>query len=95
MQHLARRPLLIALFCATALPAMALAQTLPPQDLPPQANNPAVRSAAVACEADIQKLCPDVQPGGGRIVRCLIGQRSAISPVCRDSILKAKAALGY
>lgn len=77
------------------LPAMAMAQSLPPQPLPPQANHPAVRAAAAACEADIRTFCPDVQPGGGRIVRCLIANRSALAPVCRDSIFKAKAALGY
>ena len=24
-----------------------------------------------ACRADVERLCPDVQPGGGRIAACL------------------------
>jgi hypothetical protein len=81
---------MIVLGAAVLGPAAALAQTLPPE-----ANNPAVRAAASQCQGDIQKFCPNVQPGGGRIVRCLVANKDGVSAQCRDSILKAKAALGY
>jgi Cysteine rich repeat len=73
----------------TALAAAALAQ-----NLPPEANAPAVKAARAACSADIQKFCANVEPGGGRIVRCLVGNASQLSAGCRSSMLSAKTALG-
>ncbi len=64
------------------------------QQLPPEANNPAVRAAASQCQGDIQKFCPNVEPGGGRIVRCLVQNRDAVSAACKESIGKARTALG-
>jgi hypothetical protein len=85
---------LLAFACAaSALPFTAAAQQLPP-GLPPQASNPAVQAAIAACNGDVQKFCPLVVPGGGRIVRCLAGHQDRISQTCRDSIHKARAALG-
>jgi hypothetical protein len=83
---------LLPFACAAGLFAgatSALAQTLPPE-----AKNPAVQAAAAACSGDIQKYCATITPGGGRIVRCLAGQRDNLTPACRDGILKAKTALG-
>jgi hypothetical protein len=37
-----------------------------------------------ACDEDIKKLCPDIRPGGGRILQCLRGQESNLSPTCRQ-----------
>ncbi len=37
-----------------------------------------------ACRADVQKFCKDVQPGGGRIGRCLKQNEAALSRDCRD-----------
>src|SRR5215831_2756771 len=37
-----------------------------------------------ACEEDVKKLCPDIRPGGGRILQCLHGQESNLTPVCRQ-----------
>lgn len=85
--HWTARFLTVAI--VAALPALASAQ-----QLPPEANNPAVRAAAAACSVDIQKFCPTVLPGGGRIVRCLVANRDGVSEVCRAAILTAKSALG-
>jgi hypothetical protein len=37
-----------------------------------------------ACDQDVKKLCPDIRPGGGRILQCLRGQESNLSPTCRQ-----------
>jgi Cysteine rich repeat len=37
-----------------------------------------------ACDEDVKKLCPDIRPGGGRILQCLRGQESNLSPSCRQ-----------
>lgn len=63
------------------------------QTLPPEASNPAVKTAVSACMADAQRLCSGIVPGGGRIVRCLASKQAELTPPCRDSMLKAKAAL--
>jgi hypothetical protein len=36
------------------------------------------------CEDDVKKLCPDIRPGGGRIVQCLHGHESSLTPGCRQ-----------
>lgn len=64
------------------------------QQLPPEANNPAVKAAQAACSADIQKFCPNVVPGEGRIVRCLVANAGQLSTPCRSSMLVAKSAIG-
>lgn len=79
-----------AAFCG----AFVVASAAQAQSLPPEANNPAVKVAAAACAGDIQKYCPAVQPGSGRIIRCLAANKDGVSQTCRDSIFKAKAALG-
>ena len=39
-----------------------------------------------ACQDDAQKLCKDVQPGGGGIYRCLKEHESELSPACREKL---------
>ncbi len=86
------------LILSTLTASAALGQYLPPAataPLPAQYDIPAVRAARNACLADVLRLCPEVTPGGGRIVRCLAAQRERVSPICRDAIMTAKAAIGY
>lgn len=49
------------------------------------------RSAAAACRPDAQRLCADVQPGGGRIRQCLVDHADALSPSCRQVVAAASA----
>ncbi|MGE5256509.1 MAG: cysteine rich repeat-containing protein [Hyphomicrobiales bacterium] len=44
------------------------------------------KEAHEACADDVQKLCKDVVPGGGRIVRCLKDNSKSLSPECRDKL---------
>ena len=38
-----------------------------------------------ACEADVQKFCPDVQPGGGAIAKCMRQHAFSLSRQCRTA----------
>lgn len=42
------------------------------------------------CADDIAKLCKDVKPGGGRIVKCIKEHEKELSPACRASVGMAK-----
>ena len=46
-------------------------------------------AVAAACRQDVEKLCPGVQPGEGRIAACLREKRKEISDPCK-SALKAE-----
>ena len=39
-----------------------------------------------ACKADEEKLCSDIKPGRGRIVRCLKKHESELSPECKEKM---------
>jgi hypothetical protein len=43
-----------------------------------------------ACKQDVHTLCPDVQPGGGRIVACLKSHAEQVSPDCKAAIKAAR-----
>lgn len=47
------------------------------------------RQTKEACGADVEKFCKDIQPGGGRIMKCLRGHESELSPDCRQALQKA------
>lgn len=39
-----------------------------------------------ACRADIQTLCPETEPGDGRILECLGSQEDKVSQICKDAV---------
>ena len=41
-----------------------------------------------ACAEDAKTLCADIKPGGGAIVRCLMGQKEKLSEECAASMKK-------
>jgi hypothetical protein len=98
------RSLLPFIFCTVIAAQAALADDLlpsPPSSTPPSAQTPAqpppaqapslqaVADARAACETDIQKLCPGVQPGGGRILACLKQHKDQVSDACKQAVVKA------
>ena len=47
---------------------------------------------AVACGADVDRLCPGVPPGQGRIKACMKAHFSQLSAPCFDTLMAAAAA---
>jgi hypothetical protein len=62
----------------------------PPATQPTPAQQKAMQEVRAACQADVQKLCAGVQPGGGRIVACLKEHKEEVSDGCKQAIGKAK-----
>lgn len=42
------------------------------------------------CKADIEKLCPGVAPGGGRIIACLKQNKAQVSDACQTALEKLR-----
>lgn len=43
------------------------------------------------CTADAERLCREVEPGGGRVEKCLRAHRGELSDACKDHILRTRA----
>jgi Cysteine rich repeat len=55
------------------------------------ADQPQSGGPRAACQADVAKLCPGVQPGGGRILGCLKQNEAQVSTSCKEAIAKGRA----
>jgi hypothetical protein len=42
------------------------------------------------CKADVQKFCKDVQPGGGKVAKCLAQHDADLSAPCKEGIAKMR-----
>lgn len=40
------------------------------------------------CKADVERICPTVEPGGGRIKACLMAHKEQISVGCAEALQK-------
>ena len=45
-----------------------------------------------ACKADVEKLCPGVQPGEGRLKACMKEHAKELSPECKKDLASARKA---
>jgi cysteine rich repeat protein len=72
---------------ASALSLAALVSTAP-YALAQQA------AAMKYCKADFERLCPGVQPGGGRIIACLKSHKEEISIGCGKALQAMKGKMG-
>ncbi|MGH9891133.1 MAG: cysteine rich repeat-containing protein [bacterium] len=43
------------------------------------------------CKADVERLCPNVQPGDGRIKVCLMSNKEQMSVGCAQALQKLKS----
>src|SRR5580704_5922483 len=62
---------------------------LRPQTSIAQAASPQLSDARTACASDVQKVCPGVPPGGGRILDCLKQHKDEVSDGCKRAVLSA------
>jgi Cysteine rich repeat len=46
------------------------------------------------CKADVARLCPGVQMGGGRIIACLKANKMEVSVGCAKALQAMKAKMG-
>ena len=86
-----KRTMLLLTLCAALAARSAVADeppTSPP--LPAPAPSPSPNAVRAACETDVPKVCPGVQPGGGRIVQCLVQHQNEVSEACKQALTKAK-----
>lgn len=72
-----------AIACLLATASPALAQGLGGD----AAERKALRQY---CGPDIQRLCPNIEPGGGRIKACLLGQKEQMSVGCAKALQQLK-----
>jgi hypothetical protein len=49
-----------------------------------------VREVKEACDPDVQKFCANVQPGQGRIRRCLRAHEAELSAGCKSEVAAAR-----
>jgi hypothetical protein len=45
-----------------------------------------LEAVAEACKDDAAKLCPGIEPGEGRILKCLMQHKEELSERCRNSM---------
>lgn len=49
-----------------------------------------LKDLAVACGQDIEVLCPDIEPGDRRLMKCLRENRDKLSESCKGKIKEIK-----
>lgn len=49
-----------------------------------------MESFAKACKPDAEKLCKGIEPGEGRMMKCMRENKAQLSPGCREKIEKVE-----
>ena len=49
-----------------------------------------IQALRAYCKADVERLCPGVEPGGGRIKACLMANKEQMSVGCAQALMKFK-----
>lgn len=86
---------------ATALVALTLglaglagatgAQAQAQVDTPAPEMQAAAREIGARCRNDIRAHCSGLEPGGGRIARCLMANEDKLSGVCRAAFTSVRS----
>ena len=76
--------------------AVAAASTIVIMSLPAAvfAQSNQLQQALRYCRTDMERLCPGVPPGGGRIARCLKAHKMEISVGCAMTLRRIKSRMG-
>ena len=53
-------------------------------------NPEEMKAIRTYCKADVERLCPGVQPGGGRIKACLMEKKEQMSVGCAQALQQLK-----
>ena len=49
-----------------------------------------IQALKTYCKPDIERLCPNVPPGGGQIKACLMAQKEELTVGCAEALQKLK-----
>jgi hypothetical protein len=49
-----------------------------------------IQALKTYCKSDVERLCPNVEPGGGRIKACLMAQQNEITVGCAKALQELK-----
>ena len=49
-----------------------------------------IQEFSEVCSEDFNRLCKDVKPGGGRVIKCLKEHQQELSPNCKAKMSSAK-----
>jgi hypothetical protein len=82
-------PAPVRVFFFVAAAVLAVVSGGPPLYAQSSPAQGAANDARAACAQDAQKLCANVQPGGGRIIACLKQHQDQVSDSCKQAIAKA------
>jgi hypothetical protein len=78
--------LLVSALLVAAAPSVAADPVVPPSDPGKQPGGGRMQ----ACRADAQRLCANVEQGGGRKLICLESHKADLAPDCRDALAKVE-----
>jgi cysteine rich repeat protein len=71
---------------ATLLISTLLVSVFAPAFAQPSMKDAEMEKLRTYCRADIERLCPKIQPGGGRIKACLMEHKDEISVGCAKAL---------
>ena len=74
----------MSLRCATLLISSLL--VVPVLAQPPSKMDSEMEALRTYCKADVERLCPDVPPGGGRIKACLMKHQNEMTVGCAKAL---------
>ena len=74
------RTAILLLLVSATMPKFALGQGLEAE----------IQALKTYCKPGIERLCPNVEPGGGRIKACLLAQMNELTVSCAKALQELK-----
>jgi hypothetical protein len=72
---------ILLLLVPVAMPTFAQGPEMDPEE---------TKAIRTYCKGDVERLCPNVQPGGGRIKACLMSNKEQMSVGSAQALQKLK-----